>query len=664
MKSIRSKLILAISSTCIILILISSIVSYAISYKTITKQSSDQALIASEKYSELINGWLDGQAKILDETDYAIENLGNFDENSISNYLQSKLKLNSNITDIYIGMTNKKMIDGSGWNPPADYDCTQRSWYKLAMEKNGLIYTPPFLDQTTKKMVVSIAKPVTKNGQVIGVISTDINLDLLTDTIKKASPINNSYPYLMDSSNNIIIHPNKDFQPKDKELKNLSNVFDGKYMSITSKTSFVLKDYDGTNRYFVSSKVKASNWIIGFAIPTKEFNKPLNSLVVYAVIILIVSLIFSLIFASYLSSKLAGPISLITKDINKLKNFDFENDDDECNKALKYKDEIGIIAHSVLNLKQELRKIVEDLKNSSDNILKYSNNVSSSVEQTVMSITDVAKATSQLAEGSVEQAKESEIGLKKLNNLANKINAIVLKTNEVKKYSYLTNDVNKKGMSSILDLSSKLEQNNDASQKVAKNINILSKKSESIGAIVNTIESIAEQTNLLALNAAIEAARAGESGKGFAVVADEVRNLSEETAASTKEISNMIKEILDEINSTQLNMVNAEKIIKEANNSMAESEKSFKTIEDSINKMITYIEELTSEINEVEENKEIAIKSIEGISVISEEAAASTEEVSASMEEQSSAMEIISSNMEELKNITNSLNEIVAKFKL
>lgn len=451
MKSIRSKLILAISSTCIILILISSIVSYAISYKTITKQSSEQALIASEKYSELINGWLDGQAKILDETDYAIENLGNFDENGISNYLQSKLKLNSNITDIYIGMTNKKMIDGSGWNPPSDYDCTQRSWYKLAMEKKGLIYTPPFLDQTTKKMVVSIAKPVTKNGQLIGVISTDINLDLLTDTIKKASPINNSYPYLIDSSNNIIIHPNKDFQPKDKELKNLSNVFDGKYMSITSKSSFVLKDYDGTNRYFVSSKVKASNWIIGFAIPTKEFNKPLNSLVVYAVIILIVSLIFSLIFASYLSNKLAGPISLITKDINKLKNFDFENDD-ECNKALKYKDEIGIIAHSVLNLKQELRKIVEDLKNSSDNILKYSNNVSSSVEQTVMSITDVAKATSQLAEGSVEQAKESEIGLKKLNNLADKINAIVLKTSEVKKYSYLTNDVNKKGMSSILDI--------------------------------------------------------------------------------------------------------------------------------------------------------------------------------------------------------------------
>ncbi|NMM63432.1 hypothetical protein HBE96_12225 [Clostridium sp. P21] len=40
---------------------------------------------------------------------------------------------------------------------------------------------------------------------------------------------------------------------------------------------------------------------------------------------------------------------------------------------------------------------------NSNNILKYSNNVSSSVDQTVISITDVSNATSQLAQGSIEQ---------------------------------------------------------------------------------------------------------------------------------------------------------------------------------------------------------------------------------------------------------------------
>jgi len=133
-----------------------------------------------------------------------------------------------------------------------------------------------------------------------------------------------------------------------------------------------------------------------------------------------------------------------------------------------------------------------------------------------------------------------------------------------------------------------------ASRVMASSITVesLGKRSDQIGAIVNTIEDIADQTNLLALNAAIEAARAGEQGRGFAVVADEVRALAERTTKATKEISAMIKSIQGETLSAVNSMGEGVEQVKQGT---AETARSGEALEDILNK----INELSMQISQV-----------------------------------------------------------------
>lgn len=182
--------------------------------------------------------------------------------------------------------------------------------------------------------------------------------------------------------------------------------------------------------------------------------------------------------------------------------------------------------------------------------------------------------------------------------------------------------------------------------------------------MIQSITEISNQTNLLALNASIEAARAGESGRGFAVVADEVRKLAEQSAVAADKVRKTISGIGEESERAVHEMAYTKRIAHDQNMSVTDTESAFNEISGTMADMVRSIEQITSEVEMINNYKEEVVASIQSIAAVAEQSAAASEEVSASSEEQVRALSTVSQSAEELNDASQALTEMIKHFKI
>ena len=195
------------------------------------------------------------------------------------------------------------------------------------------------------------------------------------------------------------------------------------------------------------------------------------------------------------------------------------------------------------------------------------------------------------------------------------------------------------------------------SEQARRSMEELHKGTEEIGEITKVIHDITEQTKLLALNATIEAARAGEAGKGFAVVAGEVKELALQSAQAADRIASQIGEV-------QQNTQQAVKSIADVGEIVAKANVSAVSISDSVESQAQMTADINDKVSQTYTGVTTVSKSIAHLSSGATQVAKSMEEIDQSIQYRSGELQNISEATKDLVTLATGLQKLVEKFKI
>ena len=203
------------------------------------------------------------------------------------------------------------------------------------------------------------------------------------------------------------------------------------------------------------------------------------------------------------------------------------------------------------------------------------------------------------------------------------------------------------------------KENEDSMQNVQK----LEERMKQVEHIVSVVSAIASQTNLLALNASIEATRAGEHGRGFAVVAEEVRKLADESDHSARNISQLLRNMQDEVQQVAMKMTEQVKIAKEEAKRGEATELILKEMSSSVMEVADATQQISSYMNEQVSHIHQTGAQTKAVA-IAEETSAGSQEVARVTLQQSKNMIVIDQLLKDLEKQATDLKQTIERFSM
>lgn len=300
------------------------------------------------------------------------------------------------------------------------------------------------------------------------------------------------------------------------------------------------------------------------------------------------------------------------------------------------KSDRDVLSRSFRSMVATLREMTERMQTGAQTLAHAISDISTAARQLTASVTETAAAVSQTA-STVEEVKQTAY-------VAGR------KAQEVSDSSQKTVRISQVGEVSVEQAVNGMSGIRTQMTSIVHSVTKLNEQSQAIAAIISAVNDLAEQSNLLAINAAIEAAKAGEAGKGFAVVAQEVKTLAERSKQATAQVRTILSDIQRALRVT---MQESESGAKTAETGAAQAEQAGESIRG-----------LSKSIAEAANAVTLIAASSQQQIVGMVQVATAIANIKTSSTHNADGMRQVESSTQNLKQVGQTLKELVEQFKL
>jgi len=368
------------------------------------------------------------------------------------------------------------------------------------------------------------------------------------------------------------------------------------------------------------------------------------------------------IFVALLSGAMVKTMQEIQSYLNQLVNGELGTKADK--KLQKRNDELGDIYRISVKLQETLRKIVEDIKVSSDNLVESANQLASMSQNTRSTMDDVVGSMDEIWRGATNQAEHSTTANDNVLMISEQIDLIMEEVEQLTGLAARMDEDEKASEQIVEELSNSNEDTKRSIDRVEEQIAVMYQSIQGIKEAVGMIQAIADETDLLSLNASIEAARAGEAGKGFGVVAEQICKLADQSSKSASDIENIIEEFLS-ISDRMVDVMGEVKTnMEHQQNKLEETKEKYEKLSAGVECSLANIDNIKGKVSVLSDSRTAVRDNIEELAGISQKNADSSQGTMNAAKGVGSTMQNLEQASENLLRLSDVLKDCLVVFKM